>query len=489
MERKGKQPYHIVQLLSWRKDGIILLGSSARYDWDINVILPPSRPGYYSARSSTYTNHAVIYRTAPCIPGTSRNTTSFGPCFLCPTNTKNNGSKTTCYPCLPSDVFCTRSMAVPLDDSPFLSSFDQANPYPESTDSTEFDDILLQNMFKLNISSLHCLAISPLFWVFLTLTCGLIIFIIMNILKYCSKRKKSRMILKKAFQQLDLIGEGQLWLGGLASLAIVVLTGFACKFSLTFNHLYPIENVNNTERMRILCDSNLLNAKFSSSLQLLSTLKHDNEKPIFAMLDEQPLTLTVHFISTGFTCSNVSVQQKIDRRPWKEENNVHCSFDEKTFVLSVSNRLSQHRITTQFNLEGPFFVGGIQLCLQGPSDQAYDGLYHVHPMTFCQFLSPNNDTLAIDSSVQIEMTKVINRTANMANNDNLSFTGLWLPTLTTHLLSEEDEPFHYTKLQMTLLIDITQSKFYMKNIQEPIARSYDITFNTILFSSTSFFFH
>lgn len=367
MERKGKQAYHIIQLLSWREDGLILLGSSTRYDWDVTMMLPPSLSGYYSARPSTYANHTVIYRTVPCLAGTSRNTTSFGPCFLCPPNMKNNGSRTNCYPCLPNDVFCVRSMVIPLEESPFLSSFDQANSYPESIDTTEFDDILLRNIFQLNISSLHCLVISPLFWLFLVLTCGLIIFILMNILKYCSKRNKSRMILKKAFQKLDLIGEGQLWLGGLASLAIIVLIGFACKFSMTFHHLYPIEHINNIERMRVLCDSNLLNAKFSSSLQLLSTLKHDNEKPIFVMLDQQPLTLIIHFISTGFTCNHINVQQKINRRPWKEEKNINCSFDEKTFILSVSNRLSQHRITTQFNLLGPFFVGGIQLCLQGPS--------------------------------------------------------------------------------------------------------------------------
>lgn len=81
---------------------------------------------------------------------------------------------------------------------------------------------------------------------------------------------------------------------------------------------------------------------------------------------------------------------------------------------------------------------------------------------------------------------LLSQSIHRYNNVNPSFTELWLPTLTTHLHSEEDESFHYTKLQMILLIDITQSKFYMKNIQEPIARSYDITFNTILFSSKAF---
>ncbi|UJR38125.1 hypothetical protein I4U23_030804 [Adineta vaga] len=70
----------------------------------------------------------------------------------------------------------------------------------------------------------------------------------------------------------------------------------------------------------------------------------------------------------------------------------------------------------------------------------------------------------------------------MKNDDDEdpSFSGLSSPTLTTHLHSEENEPFRYTKIQITLVVDISESKFYMKNTQETIARLNGITFKTIL---------
>jgi hypothetical protein len=57
-------------------------------------------------------------------------------------------------------------------------------------------------------------------------------------------------------------------------------------------------------------------------------------------------------------------------------------------------------------------------------------------------------------------------------------------TLTDDLLFSQKGNFsRYLLTQMTLVVDIIESEFYMINTQEPIARTYEITFNTILFSS------
>ena len=482
---KKSRPYHLTQLIYSRVHGLILLGSDLKDEWEINLIIPNSQPGHYSALPETNITRIVTYETRSCIPGTSRNISSFGPCYICPPGTTNNGSKIDCEQCSPNEPFCVRSLVNSIHKQSILSSHHQAYPHPVSPDSTEFDDILLENMFKLSTSSLYCLFISPLFWVLITLAIVFAIFLVMNILKCCSKREKPRTILKKTFQHLDLIGEGQLWLGGLVSLAILVFAIFAGKFGILFSRLYPIELINDVLHKDLSCNPTLLNAKFTSSLQLLSTSKHENELPIFNMLDKQPLTLIIDFISTGFTCEKLTVQHKIDRQAWQSSKRFTCNFDNTDSVLSVVNRLSQHRMSTQIQLDGPHFIGGLRLCLQGPSNQIDNKRYYVHQLDFCQFLYTENQTMAIDSTVHIEMTKVVNRTADMHTDDNSSFTALWLPTLTTHLHSDEDEPYHYMNLRRTLVVDISESKFFMKNTQEPIARPYEIIFNTILFSSKS----
>ena len=39
---------------------------------------------------------------------------------------------------------------------------------------------------------------------------------------------------------------------------------------------------------------------------------------------------------------------------------------------------------------------------------------------------------------------------------------------------------------MRVVVEMTESEFYIKNVQEPISRAYEIIFKTVLFSSKSF---
>jgi hypothetical protein len=54
------------------------------------LILPSSPPGYCSSKLDNNTLYVGNYTSIPCPSGTARNTDSFGPCFICPSNTKNN---------------------------------------------------------------------------------------------------------------------------------------------------------------------------------------------------------------------------------------------------------------------------------------------------------------------------------------------------------------------------------------------------------------
>ncbi|CAF4944166.1 unnamed protein product, partial [Rotaria sp. Silwood1] len=91
-------------------------------------------------------------------------------------------------------------------------------------------------------------------------------------------------------------------------------------------------------------------------------------------------------------------------------------------------------------------------------------------------------------SAQIQDLDNIHRTAPISLNEEPSFSGLWLPSVTTgslwdsHLYTDGDEYLRYQNMEMSLIIDISESEFYMKNTQEPIAREYEIVFKAILFS-------
>jgi hypothetical protein len=461
-------------------------------DAGVALLLSASPPGYCSGQIDENLFDMGVYTSVPCIPGTARNTTSFGPCFVCPPNTKNNGtSGTECETCTTNDLLlCLRGslVEIPLVN---VTNYNQAVPYPNSPDLVEFDDVLLQNIFSFTTISPYCLAISPLFWASLTIGLGFIIYIVMCVLTCFPQYKPHRRFLKKLFKHMDLVGEGELWLGGLLTLTIVVLLAFTCKFSISFTHLYPIETVSSDGEMTASCNSILPNAKFTSFLQLLSTIQHGEEKHIFTMLDEQNVTLTVHFVSTGFLCGSVTMQQNLDRGQRVLSNNFNCSYDKEISILSVSTILPQHLITIQFDLTGPYFIGGLRVCLSGPSNVEDDGKHTLQELHFCQFFYTDNETLTINPTISVKMTKVVNQTLGYAVSDDITFRGIWVPTLTETTLSdvllfvESGEYIRYLSDRVTLVVDITESEFFMKNTEEPIARHNEIVFHTILFTSNS----
>jgi hypothetical protein len=313
------------------------------------------------------------------------------------------------------------------------------------------------------------------------------IFIIMIALTFCPKRSKHRHGLKQIFSHMDLVREGESWIGGLVSLTIVVLVTFAYAFSASFMKLYPIEKVTD-DRSLFSCDPTMHNAKFSSTLQFLSIAKLEEEKPTFDMLDSQPFALTVEFVNTGFTCGNLAMQKNTGSKspsvPW---TSFDCFTKANNAILVVSTTLSDHKMTLQYNLTGPYFIGGIRVCFSG--DNSTDGPYTLRQMDFCQFFSTANQTLASSPYVAIEMTKVINRTVGLNSDDPLRYSGLWLPTLTLHPFSDEllyrqqGDYIRYLIYQTVLVIDVSETNFYIKNTQEPIAKQTEITFHTILFTS------
>ena len=203
-----------------------------------------------------------------------------------------------------SDSFCPLGSISDVNQST-IQSISQAYGYPTSSASPSFDDILMTNTFNLQLSPRRCLLISPFSWALLTLMIAFIVLVIMGVLYYSPTGKKHFHRLECIFRHSDLIGNGELWFGGLVSFSMIVLIIYSFWFGPVFLTEYPIETSSDAN---FACDTSLRNTQFTSSLQLLATIQSDDEKPIFEMLDMQVLTMTVNFVQTGYTCDDIAAQ-------------------------------------------------------------------------------------------------------------------------------------------------------------------------------------
>ena len=452
-------------------------------------ILSTSPPGKFSGLPSRYLSTDIFISTSqPCPMGTHRNTTSWGPCLICPPNMKS-GSGMTCEPC-PTTNKSTRCFRAAIEEIEMenLTSHTQAYRYPESSDSTEYDDLLLSNIFQLSTVNVRCLLLSPVFWAIIGCLIGLLL---VQVFCCCLKRKMAPLLLLDFFSRSNRLKTGQIYARVFLGICFAIFMIFLGIFSLAFAHRYPMERTTIDQWRSAFCDPTLVNSKFSSSLQLLAQLKRDEEKAIFDLLDQQNFTFTVQLIGTGFVCEDLTIEQTRDHGLSVLLTDLHCSV--YNTVINMSIPLSQHIFTLQMHLLGPHFIGAIRLCLTGPSLTSTDGKYTLKRLDHCELHWTPNHTLARSPVVQVKLTKVINQTKGMTTHDEVIYSGLWLPALTIPaltdvlLLEKYGEFFRYFSSEMDLLVEMSESEFYIMNVQEPISRAYEITFKTILFSSKSSF--
>jgi hypothetical protein len=290
-------------ILSWDENSLVVLTDEG----DV-FFVPSNSPGYCSSKllNRFYPLKLNVYSEDICIVGTYKNDSMFGPCFICPPNTQNNGNfSIQCKNCL-NDSFCPLGSIGDMN-SDDVTSDDDALPFPESQELTDYEDILINRIFTFG-STKMCLLMSPLFWACVVFALITLIIIIMGILRFCPRRKKTREMMKSIFARFDLIGEGELWFGGLLSFVVCVLIIFSYVFGNHFVSLYPIENLSNDGSI-FVCDLSMINSQFSTGLRLLSIRKNEDQQPMFDLLDSQQFTLTIELINTGFTCDDLTLQQ------------------------------------------------------------------------------------------------------------------------------------------------------------------------------------
>jgi len=474
----------IVSLSKWNSHGINIV-----LDTSTGILIESSSPGYYSGTIQLLENTDIqIYQPLKCSSGTYQADWSLGPCAICPAATKNNGSfGEKCEKCVKSKTMvCFPGSKREVNISEMLVN-DELYPFPESSDSTQFEDILLQNILTVSISSVYCFIRSPIFMASTTLFLLTILYIFITFIFNNLKYKHYQTIVRKVFGHFDLVTEKEYYFGGFMTISLLILIVCACLFSSSYSELYPIEQLTIEKQRSCSCDHDLINAKFSSSLQLISIRKHADEKPIFDLLETQPIQLNIHLISTNFQCKDLLIQENRGQGlsiPWTE---FSCSTDQ-TF-LNITTSLSDKMVTLEFDLNGPHVIGGLFLCLSAPSLVKNHGKYVISKMKHCQFYYNPNETLSINPNINIKMVQILNQTISRTLQDNVNYSATWLPifsskTFNDHLLfSQNGEYYRYLTSKISLFIDISQSEFYVKNTQEPIARTHEIIFTTILFSS------
>ena len=463
------------------RNGIVVILDSNE---NVYIIIPTSG-GYFS--DTSFGSNSSPSR---CIPGTFTADLDISPCSLCPPNTTTNAlpGQFMCAPC-EKNAFCPLGAAlgnVSLS-SPLFTNINQVRAYPISPQSVRFDNILMQNMFVIHIgSSRHCLMVSPLFWAGIALILGICIWIGMIIMKYCVRNphgQKLRNSIKYLIKKTDLVGEGELVAGGLASFSIVVLVAFAFAFSHAYYHRYPLENL--TSDAKFTCDSSLSNTQFSSGLMPLGILPNEQEAPIFHMLDDQPFILYVDLINTLFTCTDVILVQIADR-------NVPLmirSCNKSSEGLSLSTLLPSHSLNLQLQLTGANTIGGLRLGLEGPSawdeKDGLEGIYTLKNLATYQTFSDPGRLLTRIPSVSCFITKLINRTYGLTEGEPLRVNGIWLPSMSVNvdnIFNNENEYNYATSASSVLTISISETPYYIVNTQKPVTDFADLMFTDILFS-------
>ncbi|UJR17271.1 hypothetical protein I4U23_004166 [Adineta vaga] len=384
---------------------VVLLDSQGNY-----YLLLPSPTGSFSDSSSRTSSSSSL-----CIPGTFTSKTNILPCSLCAPNSTTNGleGQSSCVPCT-NNSFCSLGAAFGNIDilSSILKNVNQARAYPVSPQSIRFDNILIENMFVINYSSTsRCLVRSPLFWALIVILVGLFVWIIMFIFKRHVQHplgKKTHQQMERFLKKTDLIGEGEMVIGGLFSFAILVLVIFAYAFSNSYFQRYPIENV--YEDVYFACDESMTNAQFSSGLMPIGIPPDDLEEPMFTLLDTQPLTLYMDFINTVFNCTDISVSQIKDI----SLQMTLSSCNDSASTISLSLLLPSNDINLQIALAGSHTIGAFRLSFQGPATELVNtkeaASYTLQNLMFAQTLSLESRLLTQQASCSLQLTKIINRT-------------------------------------------------------------------------------
>ncbi|CAF1499308.1 unnamed protein product [Adineta ricciae] len=454
------------------------------------VYIPSSNAGFCSRQllSNNARNFHVL-QSKPCVSGTYKNISGPGPCTICPSGTKNNGTRPSiqCQPCK-TTAFCPLGASDEVNLTHFRSHI-QTFSYPDTPNIDDYDDLLLLNFFPTNLK-LTCLVLTPLFWTIVATVLCLLMWFIMFFIK--RRRLTSidsyRQRVKIFFKHNDLIGEGERWIGGLASVVIFAIIIYSTIFAYFYLHSYPLET---REAVNKKCDNNQRNSKFDNALQLPLPEPDGTYWKIFDMLNKQPFTMTVHLINTRAQCNDITVARNRHTGAPLSIVEKNCTLSPNNVSGSFSFDLPSHTSSVRIDINGPYFIGALRLCLYGKSNIINeDSIVHrLRELDICTLFYTNNQTIGLSTAFVVRLIKVINVTRPLARDDKTFYDGIWAPfitymdTLSDELyFAEKGEYLRYESKKTNLDIQFAEEIYFVQNNQSPIIRRGALFFHTILFS-------
>ena len=449
---------------------LVLLNSAGQL-----LIFSPTEAGYY-AQIDAETANPVTTVSQSCVAGSYKNKRGIHDCSLCPTGTKNPGNETTrCVACS-SSSYCSLGAVADVPQS-FLKTTSQVIPYPESPEATTFDEVLLQNMFSIGTG--RCLLISPLFWSLIVAGVVLVIvsFIeVLNIFRVHRRSKTAKNLIKRTLRHSDFIGEGEYWVGGLASISVIVVVVFAFSFSGSYIRQYPIETATDSY---FACDPKLRNAKFDTNALSLAIPFSKEEQQMADMLNSQKFTLYIDLINTVVNCDAISIQGLIGTAwitvRWESCNNTNA-------ILTLSIPLAFQFISIEVSIDSSITIGALRTSIYGPERSMQH--YTLHQLQFYRSFSKAGEILARTLPISIALTKVFNETKSLDVGES-DFSGIFIPTFSfdsNSLFVSRDQYVRSSLAKTTLSVTISETPYYVKNVQQPIARLSEVIFRDILFA-------
>jgi hypothetical protein len=295
--------------------------------------------------------------------------------------------------------------------------------------------------------------------------------------------KKTEQQIKRFLKKTDLIGEGEMVIGGLFSFSILVLVVFAYTFSNSYLYRYPLKQV--TGIVNLACDQSLTNAQFSSGLMSLGIPQSDDEVPIFTLLDAQPFMLYVDFINAVFNCTEITVMQIKDvNLPM-----TISSCNDTDSAVSLSLILPSHDINLQIQIASLNTIGGIRVGLTGPGvdmeNETLDADYTLLDLAFAQPLVSVGRLLTQQPSCTLQITKVINQTYPLSEDGETQFSAVWSPIFSgtlDQMFVDESEYNYGTSSSSVISITMSETTYYIMNVERPITDEDELIFTNLLFT-------
>ncbi|CAF1310768.1 unnamed protein product [Adineta steineri] len=456
-----------------------------------DIIYIPSAAAGYCSMELVLINLLNLYvlQPRPCVSGSYKNTSGPGPCTVCPSRTKNPGNYPSiqCRPCN-TTAFCPLGASDEVNLTDF-NSYIQTFSYPDTPIIDDYDDLLLLKFFPSNMKW-SCLIFTPLFWTLMATILCLMVWSIMFLIKRRRPnpvdiyRQRAKIVLKHT----DLIGEGERWIGGLASIVIFTIIVYCTIFAFFYFSSYPIETAEAVDKA---CDNNQRNSKFDNALQLPLPETDGTYWKIFDMLNKQPFAMTIHLINTRAQCNDIIVERNRRTGTPLSVVETNCTLSQNNVSGSFSFDLPTHKSFVRVGINGPYFIGALRLCLHGKSsvEDEDSAVHDLHELDVCTLFYTNNQTIGLSTDFIVRLIKVINVTKPLKRNDRTLYGGIWTPFITyTDILSDElyfaekGEYLRYSSKQKTINIHFEEEIYFVQNNQAPIIRRGALFFHTVLFS-------